>query len=75
MLKKIEEYASLYGAVVIFRDMGAFTVKYDVKRQPGVYRVRVHNSSDYQDALKLFNRYKGALKRIEKKRMASTRTK
>lgn len=70
MLKQIARYANTCGNVVVFRDMGVFTVKYELEQVPGLYRVRVYNVVDYQVALKHFNRCRGVLKRIEKRQIA-----
>lgn len=69
MLKQIARYANTCGNVVVFRDIDVFSVKYELERVPGLYHVRVRNVATYEDALKHFNHYKGALKRAETKRM------
>jgi len=65
MLKQILSFENYFGSVEILKETAGFTVKYSLRKCPGVYRCRVNNTADYNDAIKHFNRYRGILKRRE----------
>lgn len=65
MLKQILVFENGFGDVEILKETAGFTVKYSLKKCPGIYHCRVNNTVDYNDAVKRFNRYRGILKRCE----------
>jgi len=65
MMKEVMKFDNGFGRVVILRESVGFTVLYSVTKTPGVYRCRVHNLNLYDVALRKYNRYAGALKRME----------
>lgn len=73
MLKEVLEFVNDFGNVVILQEKECFSVKYSIKKMPGIYHCCVNNFVKYDDALKCFNRYKGALKQRESKYKFQTR--
>lgn len=73
MLKQILNFENDFGGVEILKETAGFTVKYSLKKCPGVYHCRVNNTGDYNEAVKRFNRCRGILKRRET--ISSTRGK
>jgi len=65
MMKEMMQFDNGFGRVAILRERVGFTVLYSVTKTPGVYRCRVHNTILYDVALRKYNRYAGALKRME----------
>jgi len=65
MMKEMMKFDNCFGRVAILREGIGFTVLYSVRKTPGVYRCRVHNTILYDVALRKYNRHVGALKRME----------
>lgn len=65
MLKQLLNFENDFGGVEILKETAGFTVKYSLKKCPGVYHCRVNNTVDYDKAVKQFNRCRGILKRRE----------
>ena len=65
MLKQLLNFENDFGSVEILKETAGFTVKYSLKKMPGLYHCRVNNTVDYNKAVKHFNRYRGILKRRE----------
>ncbi len=65
MLKQVLNFENDFGSVEILKEKTCFTVKYSLMKCPGVYRCRVNNTMDYNEAVKRFNRCRGILKRRE----------
>jgi len=65
MMKEIIEFNNNFGSVVIFGEDVGFSVRYSLKKTPWCYRCRVHNTDNYDAALRHYRHYVGILKRQE----------
>ena len=64
-MEQLLEYTNTRGDVVLLKEQGGFSVLCSIIKMPGIYRCRVKNAPDYNQALRHFNQYRGVLKRIE----------